>query len=391
MPVPGRAHTQSSPLRIALVAGELSGDQLGAALINAIRARCPEAQFEGIAGPRMRAAGCRALAHAEKLAVMGLAEVLVHLPGLLRLRRRIGAHLLSNPPDVFVGIDAPDFNLSLERTLRQRGITTLHWVSPSVWAWRRYRLAKIRASVDLMMTLFPFEARFYAEQGTPAAYVGHPLADEIPLAGKGPGIAGAAECSGAVGCVALLPGSRLAEVRRLLPVFLETARRCVEARPGLRFVLPVAAPHLMPLCRQWLRKRAYASLPVRLLDGNARQAMAAADAVLVASGTATLECMLLGRPMIVAYRLHPLTYPLVKRMLQVPFVSLPNLLLGSKQVPEYLQTDAEPRRLAAALLELLEDPQQAARQTQAFQTVHHELRQQAAERAAALVLERAGQ
>jgi lipid-A-disaccharide synthase len=381
----------SSPLRIAVVAGELSGDHLGAALIDAIRARCPEAQFEGIAGPRMRAAGCRALAHAEKLAVMGVAEVLVHLPGLLRLRRRIGAHFIDHPPDVFVGIDAPDFNLSLERTLRQRGITTLHWVSPSVWAWRRYRLAKIRASVDLMMTLFPFEARFYAEQGMPAAYVGHPLADEIPLAGKGPAIAGANACSGAAGCVALLPGSRMAELRRLLPVFLETARRCVEARPGLRFVLPVAAPHLMRLCRQWLRKRAYAALPVRLLDGNARQAMAAADVVLVASGTATLECLLLGRPMIVAYRLHPLSYPLVKSMLKVPFVSLPNLLLGAKRVPEYLQNEAKPRRLAAALLELLEDPQLAARQTQAFQTVHHELRQQAAERAAALVLERAGQ
>jgi lipid-A-disaccharide synthase len=381
---------QPSPLRIGLVAGEVSGDQLGAALIKAIRARRPDAQFEGIAGPRMRAAGCRALAHSEQLAVMGLAEVLVHLPGLLRLRRRIGAHFISNPPDVFVGIDAPDFNLTLERSLRRRGVTTLHWVSPSVWAWRRYRLAKIRDSVDLVLTLFPFEARFYAEQGMPAAYVGHPLADEIPLAGKGRAGADAGGCSGGSGCIALLPGSRLSEVRRLLPVFLETARRCLEARPGLRFLLPVAAPHLLPLCRHWLRKRAYASLPVRLLDGKARQAMEGADAVLVASGTATLECLLLGRPMIVAYRLHPFTYPLVKRMLRVPFVSLPNLLLGRKQVPEFLQYDAEPRRLAAALLELLEDPQQAARQTLAFQGVHHELRQQAAERTAALVLERAG-
>ncbi len=380
----------TSPLRIGLVAGELSGDQLGAALIQAIRARRPDAQFEGIAGPRMRAAGCRALAHSEQLAVMGLAEVLVHLPALLRLRRRIAAHFLANPPDVFVAIDAPDFNLSLERSLKRRGVTTLHWVSPSVWAWRRYRLAKIRASVDLVMTLFPFEARFYAEQGMAAAYVGHPLADEIPLAGKGRGGADADGCSGGSGCIALLPGSRMAEVRRLLPVFLETARLCLQARPGLRFLLPVAAPHLLPLCRQWLRKRAYAALPVRLLDGNARQAMEAADAVLVASGTATLECLLLGRPMIVAYRLHPFTYPLVKRMLRVPFVSLPNLLLGGKRVPEYLQNDAQPRRLAPALLELLENPQQAARQTQAFQEVHRDLRQQAAQRAASLVLERAG-
>jgi lipid-A-disaccharide synthase len=382
---------QNSPLRIAMVAGELSGDQLGAALIQAIRARCPDAQFEGIVGPRMRAAGCRALAHAEQLSVMGLAEVLVHLPGLLRLRRRIARQLLNKAPAVFVGIDAPDFNLALERKLKERGIATLHWVSPSVWAWRRYRLDRIRASADLVMTLFPFEARFYAEHDVPAAYVGHPLADEIALAGKGPGMAQVGGCDAGTHCIALLPGSRLAEVRRLLPVFLETARRCGETLPGLRFVLPVAAPHLMPLCRQWLRKRDYAGLPVRLVDGNARRAMAAADAVLVASGTATLECMLLGRPMVVAYRLHPLTYPLVKRMLQVPFVSLPNLLLGAKRVPEYLQRQAEPGRLAAALLQLLQDPQQAARQTQAFQEVHRELRQQSAERTAALVLERAGQ
>jgi lipid-A-disaccharide synthase len=376
---------QQPPLRIALVAGEPSGDRLGAALIQAIRLRDSEVDFEGIAGPRMRAAGCRVLAEAEQLAVMGVTEVAVHLPRLLALRHRVRNHFLERPPDVFVGIDAPDFNLSLERALKQRGVVTVHWVSPSVWAWRRYRLKKIRAGVDLMMTLFPFEAPFYEQAGVAATFVGHPLADEIPSAGQdgetpaGPGRR-----------VALLPGSRAGEVRRLLPVFLEAARLCQTAMPQLSFVLPVAVPHLRSLCRRWLDRPAYAALQLTLLDGQARDAMAGADAVLLASGTAALECMLLGRPMIVAYRVHPFTYPVVKRMLRVPYVSLPNHLLGREHVPEYLQSDANPRRLAAALLALLQHPGLAARQVRAFAPVHRRLRHNAAQRAAAAVLERAG-
>ncbi|MGD8615176.1 MAG: lipid-A-disaccharide synthase [Gammaproteobacteria bacterium] len=376
---------QPPPLRIGLVAGELSGDQLGAALIEAIRERCPQAQFEGVGGPRMRAAGCRVLADAEQLAVMGLAEVAAHLPRLLALRRRVRRQFTDRTPDVFVGIDAPDFNLSLERALKRHGVVTVHWVSPSVWAWRRYRLKKIRAGVDLMMTLFPFEVAFYQEAGVPATCVGHPLADAIPPAAQRRDAPGDAPR-----CVALLPGSRAGEVRRLLPVFLEAARLCRNAMPQLSFVLPVAGPHLAPLCRRWLARPDYADLPLTLLEGRAREAMADADAVLLASGTAALECMLLGRPMIVAYRLHPFTYPVVKRMLRVPYVSLPNHLLGREHVPEYLQSDASPRRLAAALLALLRHPELAARQTQAFAPVHRGLRRDAARRAAAAVLERVG-
>lgn len=375
---------QGSP-RIALAAGELSGDQLGAALIEAIRRSCPEARFEGIAGPRMRAAGCRALARTEQLGVMGLAEVALHAPRLLALRRRLRKHLLRQPPDVFVGIDAPDFNLSLARALKRRGIPTLHWVSPSVWAWRAYRLAGIRASVDLMMVLFPFEEAFFEHSGVPAVYVGHPLADEIA-----PAAPSSAARDGAAACVALLPGSRAAEVKRLLPVFLEAARLCSVAMPRLRLVLPVATPELWPECRRWLDHPAYRKLGVKPLDARAREAMTQADVVLLASGTATLECLLLGRPMVVAYRLHPFTYAVLKRMLRVPWVALPNLLLGRARVPEYIQDDANPRRLAAALLALLQHPELAARQRRAFAPVHRELRRDATRRAAQLVLERAG-
>ncbi|MCO6413586.1 MAG: lipid-A-disaccharide synthase [Thiogranum sp.] len=375
-------------MRIGLVACELSGDRLGAALIEAVRARHPDVEFEGIAGPRMREAGCRPLARAEQIGVMGLAEVLTHLPRLLRLRRRVFRHFRDHPPDVFVGIDAPDFNLSLERRLKRCGIPALHWVSPSVWAWRRYRVRKIRRSVDLLMTLFPFEARFCEQHRLPAQFVGHPMADEI---GPDPGRAVAREAlsldvQGPL--LALLPGSRAGEVKRLLPLFLQAARLCHQALPGLRFVLPAATPQLLERCRAWLQRRAYRGLPVTLLQGQAREAMQAADLVLLASGTATLECMLLKRPMLVTYRVHPLSHLLLKRLLAVPFVSLPNLLLGRRQVPEYLQHDAGPAALAKAALELLREPQLAARQTEPFDEIHRQLRCDAAARTAAIVLQR---
>lgn len=375
-------------LRIGLVAGELSGDQLGASLIEAVRARCPQARFEGIAGPNMRDAGCRALARSEQLSVMGLVEVLAKLPGLLRLRRKVARHFLQDPPDVFVGIDAPDFNLGLERTLKCSGIPTIHWVSPSVWAWRDYRLKKIRRSVDLMLTLLPFEAQYYDQRGIAARFVGHPLADEIAddcsseqartrlgLALQGP-------------CVALLPGSRETEVKRLLPVFIETARLCAHSLPGIQFVLPVATERLLPLCKSLLGSAKDDALPLTLVTGRAREAMAAADTVLLASGTATLECMLVKRPMVVAYRMNPLSHALVSRMLQVPYVSLPNNLLGKKQVPEFIQGDAQAGRLADALLELLEQPEKAAQQIRPFADVHRQLRRDAAQQAAIQVIER---
>lgn len=379
---------QRRPLRIGLVAGELSGDQLGAALIEAIRVTHPQAYFEGIAGPRMRAAGCRALARSEQLAVMGLVEVLGRLPGLIRLRRRIAHHFLDNPPDVFVAIDAPDFNLSLERTLKQAGIPVLHWVSPSVWAWRKYRLKKIRRSVDLMLTLFPFEQQFYMQHGIPARCVGHPLADEVIGSPTREQAREQLVLDVQRPCLALLPGSRAAEVKRLLPVFLATARLCRQSLPDLLLLLPVATPGLLPLCRQILAASPDREASVTLLTGQAREAMIAANAVLVASGTATLECLLVQRPMVVAYRMHPLSFALAWRMLRVPYVSLPNNLLGTLQVPEFLQDAATPQNLAPALLQLLQQPQLAARQTEPFAGILRQLQQHAAQQVAQQVIER---
>jgi len=378
----------TGPLRIGLVAGELSGDQLGAALIRAIQAIHPDVRFEGIAGTEMRAAGCLALARSERLAVMGLVEVLGRLPGLLCLRRKIVRHFLHNPPDVFVGIDAPDFNIALERALKCKGIPTIHWVSPSVWAWRNYRVKKIRHSVDLMLTLFPFEAQFYEQQGVSARFVGHPLADEITGNPSPQQAKALLDLDEKNPCVALLPGSRAAEVKRLLPVFIEAARLCKRSMPELQFVLPVATPGLLPLCRGMLNTKMQKDLSLTVFNGQARQTMLAADAVLLASGTATLECMLVNRPMVVAYRMNPLSYALVSRMLRVPYVSLPNNLLGTGQVPEYLQSAATPQQLAAAVLELLQQPEKAARQIEPFARMHQQLQTNAAHQAAQQVIER---
>ena len=336
----------------------------------------------------MREAGCRALAHSERLAVMGLVEVVGQLPGLLQLRRKISRHFRRQPPDVFVGIDAPDFNLPLEKTLKRVGIPTVHWVCPSVWAWRRYRLGRIRHSVELMLTLFPFEAQFLEQHGVRAQFVGHPLADEIT------GQQSRQQARASLGveenrpCIALLPGSRVGEIRRLLPLFLDAARRCRRVNAALQFVVPLAAADLLPLCKPWLDSARRNGLAVTVLEGRAREAMSAADAVLLASGTAALECMLLERPMVVAYRLHPLSYQLVSRLLRVPYVSLPNHLLGKMQVPEYLQADATAEKLSAALLELLQHPQKATQQTEPFARVHRQLQQNAAQRAAQHIIER---
>lgn len=373
-------------LRIGLVAGEISGDQLGAALMEEIRARRPDVQFEGIAGPRMRAAGCHALADAEQLAVMGFTEVLRHLPRLLRLRRRLTRHFLDSPPRLFLGIDAPDFNLHVEKRLKKRGIATLHWVSPSVWAWRQKRVQSIGDSVDRMLTLFPFEAEFYRQQGVSAEFVGHPLADEIDPdceAGSARQMLG---LHADRPCVALLPGSREAEVERLLPLFLRAALLCRQSQPGLQWVLPVASAGLRARCQDYIGRAGFAAPDITVLDGQARTAMCAADAVLLASGTAALECMLLQRPMVVAYRINPLSYVFVKRMLRVPYVSLPNNLLGRMQVPEYLQDAATPEKLAAALLRLLQDPGSAARQVEPFAKLGESLRQGSAAKVADIVL-----
>ncbi|MEJ2645197.1 MAG: lipid-A-disaccharide synthase [Gammaproteobacteria bacterium] len=339
-------------IRIGIVAGEASGDLLAADLMRAVHERVPDAVFEGVAGPRMIEAGCSALYPLERLSVMGLVEPLKHLPGLLKMRRGLRRHFISERPDVFIGVDAPDFNLSLEAALKHAGIPTVHYVSPSVWAWRRYRLRKIARSVDRMLTLFPFEADFYREHGVKVSFVGHPLADLIP-ADVDSGAARRALGLGEQGpVVALLPGSRASEVARLAGPFVETAAWCLQRRPELRFVVPFANPVTRQLFEQALAGQGRA-LPMTLIDGQSREAMSAADAVLLASGTATLEALLLKRPMVVAYRLAPLTYWLARRLVRTPYYSLPNLLAGRELVPEIIQHDVSAEVLGAALLKQL--------------------------------------
>lgn len=374
-------------LRVGLVAGEASGDLLGAELIEAIRARAPDAVFEGVAGPRMIAAGCRAIASSERLAVMGLVEVLGRLPELLRLRRRLVRHFLDDPPDVFVGIDAPDFNLALERKLRHGGVPAAHYVSPSVWAWRQYRVRKIARSVDAMLTLFPFEARFYAAHGVPVTFVGHPLAERIPdrtdprPAREALGL----PADGAV--LALLPGSRTGEVERLGRDFLAAAALLAKEIPGLRVIAPMASAATRARFEAQWREVAPA-LPLRIFDGRSHEVMAAADAVLLASGTAALEALLLKRPMVVAYRLAATTHALLRglKLMKVARYSLPNLLSASDVVPELIQDAVTPAALAVAVGALLRDEASRARQLDAFDAVHRQLRGGGSARAAEAVI-----
>ncbi|MFK3798807.1 lipid-A-disaccharide synthase [Pseudomonas sp. NPDC088444] len=366
-------------LRIALVAGEASGDILGSGLMRAIKARHPDAQFIGVGGPLMEAEGMHSYFPMERLSVMGLVEVLGRLKELLARRKLLIQTLIGEKPDVFIGIDAPDFTLNIELKLRQAGIKTVHYVSPSVWAWRQKRVLKIREGCDLMLTLLPFEARFYEEKGVPVRFVGHPLADTIPL--EADRQAARAELGLGDGpVVALMPGSRGGEVGRLGALFFDAAERLLAARPELRFVLPCASPQRRVQIEQLLQGR---QLPLTLLDGRSHVALAACDAVLIASGTATLEALLYKRPMVVAYRLAPLTYWILKRMVKSPYVSLPNLLAQRLLVPELLQDAATPDALAHTLLPLLDN---GAEQTAGFDAIHRTLRRDASNQAADAVL-----
>ena len=372
------------PLRFAIVAGEMSGDILGAALIRALRARFPDAQFQGVTGSRMRSAGCETVAGIDQLSVMGLAEVVKHLPRLLKLRRALFSRFARERPDCVIGIDAPDFNLPLERRLRARGIHTVHMVSPSVWAWRQSRVGTIEKSVDLMLCLLPFEPAFYATHKVPAEYIGHPLAEELQrpigrdIARLHFGIAADAPC------VAVLPGSRAGELKYLAAPFAATGEWLSRRVEGLTLVVPIARPELWPVFEKAIAEHA-PTARWRLVDGKSREVMRAADAVLLASGTATLECLILDRPMVVGYRVSPLSAWLVRRMLKVPNVSLPNLLCEQALVPEYLQEQATPEYLGPALLELLQTPQASQTQLSQFAAVRQALKCGAADRAAAAI------
>lgn len=367
-------------LRVGILAGEASGDILGSRLLVALRRRYPELQVEGIGGPLMQAQGFNSLFPMDRLSVMGFVEPLKRLPELLRIQRSLHQHFLANPPDVFIGIDSPDFCLRLEAKLRDAGIRTVHLVSPSVWAWRQGRIRKIRRAVDRMLCLFPFETAIYHQHGVQADFVGHPLADEIPLFSDGDSARRALGLAVEGRILALLPGSRAGEVSMLAPLFLEVARRLAAADPELRFVLPAANAEREAQLRALLKGAP--DLPLLLVQGRSREVMAAADAVLLASGTATLEALLVQRPMAVAYRMAPLSWALVSRLVRTPFAALPNILAGRALVPELIQDAATPARLVSVVQALLYNAKVAAEQRQAFAAIHQSLARGFGERCA---------
>lgn len=374
------------PLRIGIVAGEASGDILGAGLIRALKQRYPQAEFEGIAGELMLAEGCRSLYPMERLSVMGLVEVLGRLPELLRARKRLVRHFIDNPPDVFIGIDAPDFTLGMERALKNAGVATVHYVSPSVWAWKRKRIFKIKQSTDLLLTLFPFEVEVYRPTGQNLRFVGHPLADVIPaeldLEAARRQFRPAAEQE----LVALLPGSRGSEIKYLARPFLETARWLQQQRPGLQFILPAANRRRHDQLQQLIDAE-FSDLNLTLVLQHSREVMAVADAILIASGTATLEACLLRKPMVVAYRMAGLTYSLYSRMIKSRWISLPNVLADEEMVPEVLQQRVTPEVMGPLVLKALEDEAYRKRLKRVFGIIGEQLRQNASERAADAVEE----
>jgi lipid-A-disaccharide synthase len=379
-------------MKIALVAGEASGDQLGAGLIGELRKRYPDAEFAGVGGDAMRAAGFDAWFDASELAVMGLSEVLRHLPRLLRLRRALRARLLAWQPDVFIGIDAPDFNLGLERWLKQRGVRTVHYVSPSVWAWRESRAEKIGRSVDRVLCLFPMEPPIYAKHGVDARFVGHPLADALPLEPDRHAARTTLGIGHQVPVLALLPGSRVGEIERLAADFFAAAAQVLRQQPDLRIVAPMANSHAREAFSRVLAThpdRAALQAVLHVTDGGAQAAMIAADVVLLASGTATLEAMLCKRPMVVAYKVSALTYRLVKGlgMLKVERYALPNVLAGETLVPELMQQDCTPENLAGGILRWLRDPAAVTGLQPRFRELHLALRRDASARAADAISE----
>jgi lipid-A-disaccharide synthase len=372
--------------RICIVAGEQSGDNLAAALIRALKARRPELDFFGVAGPAMREAGCRVVAPAESLAVMGLVEVLAHLPRLLKLRRTVLARVAGEGASLFIGVDAPEFNLSLARHLHAEGVPTVQYVSPQVWAWRPGRVLKMAKYLDLVLCLFPFEPELYAKARLRARFVGHPLADQVPMQPDRPGARARLGIDADATVLALLPGSRRAEVERLVGDFLAAARWLAEHRPGLVTVAAAANPLAESLIAQALKKDPVPG--IRVYAGETRAVLAASDVVIVASGTATLETLLAKRPMVVAYRVFALTLWLLNllRLITAPFIAQPNLLAGRQIVPEFIQDAVTPERLGREALAWLEDPERLARTAQEFARIHASLARAGAEEAAEAVL-----
>lgn len=374
------------PIRIGIVAGETSGDILAAGLVRELQARYPDAQFEGIAGPRMQALGVKALFEMEELSVMGITEVLGRLPRILQVRRELLRHFIANPPDIFVGVDAPDFNIGVELKLRRAGIKTVHYVSPSVWAWRQGRIHKIKAATDMVLAFLPFEKAFYDRFDAPCRFVGHTMADDIPLVPDQGAVREALGIDPARRWLAVLPGSRTAEVGFMAPVFLEACKHLTVHNPDLGFIVPLVNQKRR---EQFLAIKAEMApeLDMVLLDGQGREAMIAADVVMLASGTAALEAMLVKKPMVVGYKLKPFSYLLAQWLVKTDYVSLPNLLADKMLVPELIQHECTPANLVEEVSKLLDHDNSELIAT--FTRLHEKIRcnadVQAAEAVAALL------
>jgi lipid-A-disaccharide synthase len=371
---------------IAIVAGEASGDLLGSHLMEALKAARPDVRFVGIGGPKMKAVGMDVMFPMEKLAVNGYVEVLKHYRELVGIRRKLRSHFLSQRPDVFIGVDAPDFNLDLELALKQHGIPAIHYVSPSIWAWRGERIHKIKRAVTHMLALFPHEPRLYQQAGVPVDYVGHPLADLLPEQPKRAEMRETMRIPVQAKVFAFLPGSRQGEVKRLANIYIETAKLILKKHPEARFLVPLVSRETRGIFEQALYDCDAQELPITMLFGHAQDAMIAADGVLVASGTATLEAALLKRPMVITYRLNALSLWLMKRKGYLPYYGLPNILCGRFVVPELMQEDATPENLAQALLNQVNDKKAVAELEQTFLELHRTLRQNTAQKAAAAIL-----
>jgi lipid-A-disaccharide synthase len=372
-------------MRIAMVVGETSGDMLGIGLMKALKKNYPDATFEGIGGPLMEAEGFKSFVAMERLAVMGLVEILGRLFELLKVRKKLVQHWQKNPPDVFIGIDAPEFNTQLEYKLKQSGIKTVHYVSPSVWAWRPKRIHKIKKSVDLMLTLFPFEAKFYQQHDVPVSFVGHNLADSIPFENNPEDARQVFHIEKGKKVVCLMPGSRGSEVEKLCPVFIQAAELVFEHNPNVRFILP-AANEVRKQQIEKLIDDAKLVVNIEVIDGDSKACMQAADVILLASGTATLEGLLLKKPMVVSYMVSPITWMIMRRLLIQDFVSLPNLLAGREVVPEILQEQATAENLANALNERLEDEKLIHQLQETFLFIHKQLKRGADEQAALAIM-----
>lgn len=373
-------------VRIAMVAGEASGDLLAAHLIAALKTRFPNAHFYGIGGPKMQAQGFEALWPSEKLAVRGYVEVLKHYREITGIRRDLLGELRKDKPDLFIGIDAPDFNLWLEGKLKRSGIPAIHFVSPSIWAWRGERIHKIAKSISHMLALFPFEPAIYEKHRIPVSYVGHPLADVIPFTVTQASAREKLDLLDQQGPIfALLPGSRQSELQYMADTFIETGKRLLEKFPQALFLIPTVSRETRNLFEESLWRLGAQNMPFKLLFGHATDAMAASDAVLVASGTATLEAALMKRPMVIAYKMSPWSWRKMKKMRYQPWVGLPNILAGRFVVPEFLQDEATPENLAQALANQVTDKLYNAKLAECFAEIHTGLRQGTAEKASSAI------